>query len=129
MKGVKVEYPVYFDINKFFLIERTNPDHMEGVLSIHDLTIEINEDYIARSPIPAPRSRFKQIYYGLNEYDNFFLFLVEKPEFLILFDQWLRFGLISYLDGLAKTAYNLNSNIAEADEMLYNALRKVGYVL
>ena len=86
MKGVKVEYPVYFDINKFFLIERTNPDHW-GILSIHDLTIEINENYIARSNIPAPRSQYKQIYYGLNEYDNFFLFLVEKPEFLILYDQ------------------------------------------
>ena len=128
MKGVKVKYPVYFDMSRFLLMDRTDPDTLGGSAITH-LTVEINEDYIARSSTPAPESQYKHIYFGDREFDNFFLFLVEKPDTLILFDQWLRLGLIAYIDGYAKVVRNMNCDIADADMLLYDALKKAGFVL
>ena len=128
MKKVKTEYPVYVDVNRFFIMNRTDPN-TKGGEAIKYLNLEINEDYIKRSPLPAPQSQFKEIYFGDREHDNFFFFLVEKPEVLILFDQWLRFGLASYIDTRANLVFNMYSDIADADILLYRALRKAGFVL
>ena len=69
MKKVKTEYPVYVDVNKFFKMNRIDPN-TKGGKAIKCLNLEINEGYIARSPLPAPQSQFKEIYFGDREHDT-----------------------------------------------------------